>query len=809
MGPVMAEERLRPRVSLTLKVVALLLLAALLPMLLVSQLQLRGSLETVQSAEEKSLLLEGQSLARQVDQLLEHKRQTVLMLAEHRLVQDFLAAPPGGRQSLAAAVQGHLQLLMRGNPEFANLYLLDPQGVFVAVTDPGLLGERRQFREYFQRAAAGEMYVSNLLMGIRTPEPGVYFSAPVRGADGALLGVAAVELQGAAIEAILARATSGHQAFLVDQDGLVISHPEAAWRYRSLGQLDPARAAAIRASGYFPDGTLTPLGLAGLENLRGGTGQGGFFPYRGSDGEAWLAAATPLQRQTWTLLLAEPERLFRAPLDSLFQRSLGFLALAGLGLLLLAVAWGRALSRPLLAMTESAARLQRGDYAAALEAPALLALDGRRDELGTLARVLRHMGEEVYRREFHLDQQVRVRTAELEQAHARVAGELCLAREMQQAILPQDFPRGPGWACHGAMIPAREMGGDFYDCIPLAGGRLGLVVADVSGKGVPAAFFMAVCRTLLEEAARELEAPGAVLARANELLCARNPLAFFVTVLYGVFDPARGRFTYASAGHHPPLLRRAPGWVSAGPTACDLALGVLEGADYQEFTLQLGPGDLLLLSTDGVDEACSPQGEQFGAVRLQQWLAARAPGADPGDCCRDLLQELGEYEAGEAADDVTLLCLSLTDPAPGAWQCWELPPRLESIGVLARALEIWLGARGAAAAGLAYPANLSLDELLTNAITHGQPADGAAPFRLGARLDPDGLALQLHIPWQRFDPFAAAPAPDLSLGVAARPVGGLGLHLVRSCMDRCEARVDALGTWIELYKGFNDGKDRP
>lgn len=800
----------RPRFSLTLKVVVLLLLAALLPMALVSHVQLRGSLDAVQASEEKRLLQEGQGLALQLDQLLKSKGQTVLMLAEHALVQDFLAAPATGRQALAAGVLAHLELLMRGNPEFANLYLLDPEGVFVAVTEAALLGERRQFREYFQRAAAGERYVSNLLMGIRTPEPGLYFSAPIRGPGGALLGVAAVELKGAAVEAILARVAPGYQAFLVDQDGVLVSHPDPAWRYRSLAPLEPGRVAAIRASGHFPDGTLTPLGLAGLENLRGGTGQGGLLSYRDPTGEPWLGAAAPLQGQTWTLVLAEPERLFRAPLESLFLRSLGFMGLAGAILLFLAIHWGRALSRPLLAMTESAARLQKGDYAAALEAPALLALDGRRDELGTLARVLRHMGEEVYRREFHLDQQVRARTRELEEAHARVAGELCLAREMQQAILPQEFPRGPGWASHGAMIPAREMGGDFYDCIPLQGGRQGLVVADVSGKGVAAAFFMAVCRTLLEEAARELEQPAAVLARANELLCARNPLAFFVTVLYGVFDPAQGRFTYASAGHHPPLLRRAPGWVMAGPTACDLALGVMEGADYQEFTLQLTPGDQLLMTTDGVSEACSPEGESFGDSRLEAWLADRVPDREPARaaeaCCRELLVLLTRYEGGDAADDVTLFCLNLAEPFPGGWQCWVLPPRLESIGQLAKILEQWLGAEGPLLASLTYPVQLCLDELMTNALTHGAPGPDAPPFRLAMRRESAGVALRIFIPWQRFDPFLT-PVSELDLGLAERPVGGLGIHLVRSCMSSYRARVDDLGTLIELHKAYGEEKE--
>src|SRR5579863_143663 len=195
------------------------------------------------------------------------------------------------------------------------------------------------------------------------------------------------------------------------------------------------------------------------------------------------------------------------------------------------------------------------------------------------------------------------RNAALEQAQAQIKAELDVARALQIAILPASFPVRPG--CDGAarMLPATTMGGDFYDFIELPDGRVGLVMADVSGKGVPAAFFMAVARTNLRELAAHHGDAGECLAQTNEVLCAQNPLALFVTVFYGVLDAGTGVLRYANGGHNPPYVRRAAGGVEALNGAAGPALGAMPGMEYPEHTIQLQPGDGLVLYTDGVTEA--------------------------------------------------------------------------------------------------------------------------------------------------------------------------------------------------------------
>ena len=208
------------------------------------------------------------------------------------------------------------------------------------------------------------------------------------------------------------------------------------------------------------------------------------------------------------------------------------------------------------------------------------------------------------------------KNAALERTQAQLKAELDVARALQIAILPATFPVRPG--CDGAarMIPATTMGGDFYDFIELPDGRVGLVMADVSGKGVPAAFFMAVARTNLRELAAHYVEPGACLAHTNDVLLAQNPMDLFVTVFYCMFDATTGRLSYSNGGHNPPYLRRANGSVEPLGGTGGLVLGVMPGIDYPNHTAQLLPGDRLVLYTDGVTEAFSPAGEAYGTERL-------------------------------------------------------------------------------------------------------------------------------------------------------------------------------------------------
>ncbi len=254
------------------------------------------------------------------------------------------------------------------------------------------------------------------------------------------------------------------------------------------------------------------------------------------------------------------------------------------------------------------------------------------------------------------------KNAALEKAQAQIHAELEVARALQMAILPAAFPARAG--CEGAarMIPATTMGGDFYDFIELPDGRIGLVIADVSGKGVPAAFFMAVARTNLRDLAARHPDPGACLAETNDALCAQNPLALFVTVFYGVFDPRSGVLRYANGGHNPPYVRHADGSVGTLSGAAGLALGVMPGVEYPDHTLHLLPGDRLLLYTDGVTEAFNPADEAYGPERLRGEVRAHGEAAAAmlvERICRSVISFAG---SAPQSDDITLTVLTRHAP---------------------------------------------------------------------------------------------------------------------------------------------------
>jgi phosphoserine phosphatase RsbU/P len=268
-----------------------------------------------------------------------------------------------------------------------------------------------------------------------------------------------------------------------------------------------------------------------------------------------------------------------------------------------------------------------------------------------------------------LENQVAERTRELvsknaalEEAQAQIKAELAVARALQSAILPATFPAIPG--CDGAarMIAATSMCGDFYDFIELPQRRVGLVIADVCGHGVPAAFFMAVARTSLRDVAAQFPDPGACLAHTNESLCAQNPLDLFVTVFYGVFDPASGVLRYANGGHNPPYLRRADGAVTTLDGAGGIVLGALPGAEYPAHSFTLEPSERLVLYTDGVTEACNAAGEEYGVERLRREIAAHGAAA-PEVIVERLCASVTDFVGTVAqADDITLAVFARNSP---------------------------------------------------------------------------------------------------------------------------------------------------
>ncbi len=232
---------------------------------------------------------------------------------------------------------------------------------------------------------------------------------------------------------------------------------------------------------------------------------------------------------------------------------------------------------------------------------------------------------------------------------------LKLAASIQMSMVPSSFP-APGSGpieLHAALIPAKEVGGDFYDFFWLEGERLALVMADVSGKGMPAALFMAKAKTLVKAAALLIDAPEDVLRRANDELSVDNDAGMFVTLFLGILDTRSGVMTYSNAGHNHPLHVHTGGLSVIGG-AEGVALGVMDGLEYSAAELQLAPGDVLLLYTDGVNEAMNSAGVPWGNPPMEAVVAAAQ--GDMAARNQALLDALSVYVAeAEQSDDITLL----------------------------------------------------------------------------------------------------------------------------------------------------------
>ena len=239
--------------------------------------------------------------------------------------------------------------------------------------------------------------------------------------------------------------------------------------------------------------------------------------------------------------------------------------------------------------------------------------------------------------------------------------ELDVAREMQQSILPTRFPEGRGYSIYGKMQAARNVGGDFFDVMYLNEGRVGLAVADVSDKGVPAALFMMSSRTLLKGAAIGVGSPGEVLREVNDLLLEGNEGAMFVTVLYAVYDPSSRELTYANGGHNSPLVVHGDGTSTLLPLTDGVALGVAPDLEYRQNTVTLSLGDTVIFYTDGVTEAMNGAGEQFGLDPLCERFEANPP-HDPEKATAEVFEAVNAF-AGDTpqSDDITCLAFCCSE----------------------------------------------------------------------------------------------------------------------------------------------------
>lgn len=290
------------------------------------------------------------------------------------------------------------------------------------------------------------------------------------------------------------------------------------------------------------------------------------------------------------------------------------------------------------------------------------AVHNEEEQLRQLARVMNELSVRL----IDQHQQLTGMVQELRDAlvtKTRLAGleqELQIAAQVQLSILPRQHPKDERVQLHCHITPAREVGGDFYDYFFIDKQHLAFVIADVSGKGVPAALFMTITRTLLKATAQFIAQPTACLEQLNNLLSAENEQMMFVTLFYGVLNLEDGSVRYVNAGHNPPYILRQQGAVEVVPRTAGIAVAVHEGFVYREGQVSLAPGDQLFLFTDGVTEAFNPHSQEYGEQRLEQALqhANRDAAHAPAQVAQRVLEDVHRFEDGAPqADDMTCMAI--------------------------------------------------------------------------------------------------------------------------------------------------------
>ena len=403
------------------------------------------------------------------------------------------------------------------------------------------------------------------------------------------------------------------------------------------------------------------------------------------------------------------------------------------------------------------------------------------------------------------------------QEQQRIGTELDLAKRIQEDMLPTIFPPFPerkDFDVYASMIPAKEVGGDFYDYFLIDDDHLCIIMADVSGKGVPAALFMMASKILLKTTAMAIPEPGKILARVNNQICSNNSLEMFVTAWLGILELSTGKLTAANAGHEYPIIRQHGGRYELYRDKHGFVMGGMEGMEYKEYEVLLKPGSEVFLYTDGVTEATSEKNEQFGTKRLLESLNSGLAPELKGVLER--VNDAVDVFVGDAPqfDDITMLCLyyagaDATDSSEEQREerymkemtleatVGNIPIVTDFINTELEALECPMKAQ--------MQIDIAVDELFGNIAQYAyDPLTGPATVRVEVDDDPMAVIITFIDHGKPYDPLAGKE-PDITLNAEDREVGGLGVFLVKKTMDEITYEYKNGQNILKIRKNMQEG----
>ena len=515
---------------------------------------------------------------------------------------------------------------------------------------------------YRQAVEAGKMIFTDVEYDFRTGRMCVTCAMPVYGTQGDLLGVAGADVFLDDMQrAIVESAKNGGYLVIVNQSGHVIISPNDQDTFLAVNSEE---AVDLRTSEYAELAALVSDAMQGKTDVR-------IVPLPEGD---YYMIGVPMKTVGWTLIAAYSANDAQLPIRQLEEDYQGIqmeaaaayrdksaagrktvwiiLAVLLLAMLLGAFIMGRRIVKPLNTITRRISELSETNLEFKME-------DVYRtgDEVEAMAQSFATVSHKTVE---YLEMVKRV-TAEKE----RIGTELALATQIQAAMLPHivpAFPERRDFDIIGSMDPAKEVGGDFYDYFLIDDDHLCMVIADVSGKGVPAALFMMASKIILQSVAMLGGSPGEILTKTNEAICSSNEAQMFVTVWVGILELSTGKLTCANAGHEYPVFMRPGGDFEIYRDKHGFVIGGMDGVKYKEYEIRLEPGAKLFVYTDGVPEASNAGQELFGTRHLIEALNAD-PGAAPMEILKNVRSAVDHFVLdAEQFDDLTMLCLEYKGP---------------------------------------------------------------------------------------------------------------------------------------------------
>lgn len=632
--------------------------------------------------------------------------------------------------------------------------------------------DRRQWFQRAMEAEPGEVVYTDVIWDIHEGGAGIVCASPVYH-QGQIVAVAGAGCYMRTVNDAVLNTVIGENgyAFLVNEKGQVIFSPREEGETAAYAEADED----LRKSG---NGQLAALaekmtaGESGMEKMI-------------LDGKEVYLAYAPLKSLGWSFVTVMDVEEAVAPAKESRNTILGLtkevsekqsaairnmllaLLLAGaaaaVAIGLFSAAYTKKITDPIRRLTEDVTKIDGGNLDCFIEL-----FTG--DEVEELGSAFNHMTARI--------QQYIQNLSSVMAEKERIRTEIEVASKLQADMLPdaaRAFADRKEFSLYAAMTPAKGVGGDFYDFFLLDGDHLALVMADVSGKGVPAALFMVVSRTLLRNCLKKDVPLSLALREVNNNLCENNKNSMFVTVWAGVLTISTGMLVFVNAGHCRPLIKSADGSCDYETAGKGFVLAGMEDTDYKENRIRLKKGDRLFLYTDGVTEAADPDDRLYGEERLKEFVSA-LPELDGKEFLSRIQTDIrGFQKEREQFDDITMLSLS--------YQGLEYEkitdvPILERMGIFTEFIENILR-REAVSKENAIKIRMAADELISNICYYS----GAKELTVGCAAQKGVLRIYFEDDGIFFDPLKR-PDPDVTLPIKDRAKGGLGIYLVKQQMDQ-------------------------